>query len=200
MDGKTAELLAFSRALYIEKEPFFGGDIDDIDDLVDYIARKRNTNVVTISNHTRKQEVRIDRQVTQSICRAYSIKYNKQWSLAKIGEKTANRNHATVLHSSRVVWNMIQTNDGLIAGIWEVLINLGLSKDDLFIAEEKKRVYKPLPKLINKDSCKVCVNRVRLRRKNFCKAKPNEKSFSGFVRIESYGKCWPCEMFERKTD
>lgn len=130
MDGKTAELLALGRALYVEHPKILSGDIESIEEMVEYIATARNADIGVFVSGSRKREYLIERQLAHAVCRTYSLRFQKRWSLEMIGGYIGSKDHSTVVYSVKTVWNMMEQNDPVLGDIDELIHGLGLYYKD----------------------------------------------------------------------
>jgi chromosomal replication initiation ATPase DnaA len=92
---------------WIERTYPYAIDPSDVyahDRLKSLIASRMNVTVQEINSRTRKREVVYARHVYHTLC-----KYVLRMSLEKIGLSTS-KDHATALHSIRVVHNLYQTD------------------------------------------------------------------------------------------
>ena len=134
MNGKTAELIIFSHCIHTEKEEYYEPMIERPIDILQFLASYKErgfSNIDDIMGTTRKQEVVLDRHLTQALCRAFSLRFNKMWSLDRIGREIGDKNHSNVLYACKQIWSYIFTKDSRLGDISGILLLLGLNINNL---------------------------------------------------------------------
>jgi chromosomal replication initiator protein len=80
---------------------------------------------------TRKRRILEPRQITYAICRAYSRKHELSWSLKKMAATVGMQDHATVLHASKNVTKLMETDKRFCDKVERVALKFGIDKHDL---------------------------------------------------------------------
>jgi|GEM_PF-2885055 len=84
------------------------------------VCNKLKVDIDLIENKTRKREVVQARQIIQVI-----VKYQLNWSLAKVGLNIGLKDHATIMHSIKTMRNLYETNKYYRENVDSILIYLG---------------------------------------------------------------------------
>lgn len=78
----------------------------DVEMILKKVSNSMDIPVEAILNKSRKRELVIARQITMTLAKKYTT-----FSLAKIGQDVAGKDHATVLHACKTINNLIDTKD-----------------------------------------------------------------------------------------
>lgn len=82
-----------------------GGNIQKPSGILEKVAEYFDLKIEEIRRKTRKEQVRLPRQIAM-----YLYKKNTEKTNAEIGEICGGYDHATVMHADSVVENMLETN------------------------------------------------------------------------------------------
>jgi len=81
----------------------------EIEEIRQIVARYFSIPIYNLDLKTHKHEIVSKRQVAHYLCKIHTSE-----SLSNIGKAIGNKNHATVLNSSKIINNMIDTNSLMI--------------------------------------------------------------------------------------
>lgn len=119
----------------LHKDNLFHSDDLKADEIIRIVSESEGIHIDDIKRKSRKREVLIPRQLCQ-----YFIKQYTKYSLREVGEVTGGYDHATILHSIKVIENLCETDIFFRSKLGAIDLDI---KESLNL-EQPKRFYKSI--------------------------------------------------------